>query len=136
MMMIRQNRCALRMTQWISYPLFIRGSSFGCCSVLQRVDFPDEVREVGGCFWENNMLTTVVFGRKTVKLGYEVLGGCKYVETLVIPESVTEIDDGFFSRYYGDKLGITVVTTKGSYAEEWAKNLGMPVQYNIDDYYD
>lgn len=115
---------------------FVRSSAFGCCPLLTWVKFNDECREVGGCFWDNEMLQTVIFGRKTVKLGYEVLGSCKLVETLVIPESVTEIDDGFFSRYYGDKIAITVVTTEGSYAEKWAKSLNMNVAYNIDDYYD
>ena len=65
-----------------------------------------------------------------------MFGSCKLVNTLVIPESVTEIDEGFFSRYYGDMFAITVVTAEGSYAEEWAKSLGMQVAYNIDEYYD
>ena len=82
------------------------------------------------------MLETVIFGRSTVKLGYEMFGSCKVMTTMVIPESVTEIDDGIFSRYYGEKLGITVVTTEGSYAEQWAKSLNMNVVYNIEDYYD
>ena len=114
---------------------FVRSSAFGCCYMIKTVRFNDECREVGGCFWDNSMLETVIFGRKTVKLGYEVLGSCKLVATLVIPESVTEIDEGFFSRYYGDKIAITVVTTEGSYAEKWAKSLNMQVAYNIDDYY-
>lgn len=114
---------------------FVRGSAFGCCDSLEKVHFNDECREVGGCFWENDLLSTVIFGRKTVKLGYELFGGCKHITTLVIPESVTEINDGFFSRYYGEKTGITVVTTKGSYAEKWAESNNMNVEYNIDDYY-
>ena len=97
--------------------------------MLESVVFPDSVLEVAGCFWENKYLTTVVFGENTRKLGYEVFGSCKLVQTLVIPESVTYIDEGIFSRYYGDILCITVYTTKGSYADKWAQSLGLMVSY-------
>ncbi|MBO4784051.1 MAG: hypothetical protein J5521_04840, partial [Lachnospiraceae bacterium] len=81
-------------------------------------------------------LTTVVFGRSTRYLGYEIFGGCKTLSTIVVPESVTEINDGIFSRYYGDNNAITIVCKKGSFADEWAQSLNLHVEYNIEDYYD
>ena len=112
---------------------FVRSSSLGCCDSLTKVTFPDNIFEMSGCFWDNDNLTTVVFGKSTLSLGYEMFGSCKNIRYLVIPESVQKFDDGIFSRYYGEITGITVITTAGSKAEKWAKSLDMNVSYDISD---
>ncbi len=121
----------------------IGGSAFWCCSKLKKVKLPDSVRELGagafaGCSsleeitLSNNLTSLNTFGFDAIYYG--VLYGCPKLKSVVIPKSVTTIDDyavGYnyvFIDTYDSKIekvdGFTIYGYKGTAAEEYATKNG------------
>ena len=66
-------------------------------SEITEIVFPDTLTEIPSrCMRNITTLTSVTFGKNTVKIGDYAFYGCSGLESVTIPESVTEIGDSAF----------------------------------------
>ncbi len=71
-------------------------------------------------------LTMVMIGDGTESIGIYAFRGCYALKNILIPESVTEIDDTAFDNI---EQAFTIYTTEGSYADTFAQEKGFNVRY-------
>ena len=91
----------------------------------KKVVIPDSVKYISDqAFYGNNLITSVVIPDSVVRIGKGAFGICENLSEVSIPESVTVIDDNAFSGC--DNL--TIRGNKGSYAENYAQQKGIPFQ--------
>ncbi|MBR4868321.1 MAG: leucine-rich repeat protein, partial [Clostridia bacterium] len=69
-------------------------------------------------------LTSVTIPNSVTTIGKEVFYGCKSLTSVIIGNSVTTIGDGAFVDCYR----ATFIVRKGSYAEEYVMNHGIPFE--------
>jgi len=120
---------------------------FECCESLESIEIPESVTSIGeeaflGC---TNLKSVRLLASMTM-LNKGIFSGCRELTTVKIPNSVTRIDDEAFKScvklteimipnsvtsigkevFFGAE-DVTIATSKGSYAERWAKENGYPV---------
>lgn len=103
----------------------IGSEAFKKCINLKEIILPDNLEIIGkeafaGC----KKLTNVVIPEGVTELGAYCFANCPNLNTLTIPASVTKIGVRLVGLTYKDK--ITIITPKGSYAEQYAKKNGIP----------
>lgn len=93
------------------------GTFYGCGS-LTVMALPEGVKTIGwGAFFECTSLTALIIPESVTGIGEVAFYGCSGLTSLTIPESVGHIGDLAF-----DECGDLVIrVTKGSYAEQYAK---------------
>lgn len=103
--------------------------AFDGCKALKSIVIPASVTSFDNAFSYSG-LTSVEFanGVKTISTG--AFNGCTALATVKIPASVTSIEPGAFN---GCPSGMTVVTTKGSYAYTYAVSNGFKVSTPADE---
>lgn len=97
---------------------------FGCTN-LRSVEIEGALTGIGywafgGCI----SLRSLAIPEGLKKIGFGAFYGCTNLESITIPASVKDIGDVAF--YGCDHLVIR--TPKGSYAEQWAQRVGIPVE--------
>ena len=101
------------------------GSFYGCTS-LTSVTIPSGVTSIGdNAFYNCKSLTDITIPDSVKSIGHRAFNYCTSLTSIIIPESVTSIDDNAF---FGCK-NLTIVCNKGSYAEEYAKENNIFVEY-------
>ena len=129
----------------------IENYAFYCCENLKSIRIPDSVTEIGdNAFDCCYSLKSIRISDNVTKIGEEAFRGCRTFVSVEIPDSVTEIGKGAFCHcnslesihipdsvarigydaFYGcDNL--TIRCSKESYAEEYAKEHDISVEYNM-----
>ena len=91
----------------------------------QKVVIPDRVKYISDqAFYGNNLITSVVIPDSVVRIGKGAFGMCENLSVVSIPESVTIMDNNAFSGCEN----LTIRGNKGSYAENYAQQKGIPFQ--------
>ena len=94
------------------------------CTSLTSITIPDSVTSIGyyltfsGC----TSLTSAIIGNGVTSIGHCAFSGCTSLTSITIPDSVISIDKNAFA----DCSSLTIYCFKGSYAETYAKNNGIP----------
>lgn len=97
---------------------------FGCTN-LRSVEIEGALVGIGGMAFAGCIsLQTIVFPEGLEQIGRGAFSGCYNLKSVTIPDSVREIGDNAF--FGCDDLVIR--TPAGSYAEQWAKENGVPVE--------
>ncbi len=100
--------------------------AFSCCSKLTEVILPDSLTSIGDyAFYNCTSLKTIIIPQGVTSIGNSVFSRCTSLQTITIPASVTTIND--YAFYDCDNF--TIKTTKGSYAESYAKKWNINVEY-------
>lgn len=101
----------------------IRYCAFYNSSLSGEVTLPPSVRIIhDSAFSTCKNLTIVVVNNGCTHLGYRAFGNCTALESIVLPETVREIGREAFINC----KKLTILGKEGSYAEEYAKNNGIP----------
>ena len=105
---------------------FIGESAFFECDNLVDIEIPDAVTLMGngvflGCDW----LDEIKIPSGVTSIGDYTFFGCYFLESIEIPDSVTSIGEEAF----GECFALTVKCSKGSYAETYANENSIPVEY-------
>ena len=100
-------------------------SVFAECSSLTSIKIPNSVTELGeeafsGC----SSLKSITIPNRVVKIEYQAFCDCSELVKISIPDSVIEIDTDAFANCHPD---LTIYTSAGSYAEEYARRNGIQV---------
>ena len=92
--------------------------AFLACSGLTSIVIPDSLTSINGhLFRACESLTSVIIPNSVTSIGEEAFRWCYSLSSVTIPASVTNIGEDAFDGC--DELTLTV--TKGSYAEQYAK---------------
>ena len=106
----------------------IGDSAFSTCGSLTDAILMDGVTEIGAsAFSTCRRLTHVTIPSSVTSIGYWAFEGCNSLTSLTIPANVTSIGEDAFANC-GD---LTLVVPEGSYAEQYAKENGIP--YALSD---
>jgi len=103
-----------------------------CCSSLKRVTIPGSVVKLEGSFEECSSLESIVIPEGVEYIGDRTFSGCSMLREITLPASLTGIHEEAFREYSGERggmtadnlKGITVYAPAGSYAEQWARDMG------------
>ena len=100
----------------------IADGAFCYCGSLSSIIIPNSVKSIGnsafvGCY----SLNSITIPNSVTSIGDSAFRDCGNLSSITIPKSVTSIGERVF-EYCGSLESITV--TKGSYAEQWAKDNG------------
>lgn len=92
---------------------------------FKTVILPDTVKEIwsfafSGCF----ELETVRLSASLEKINYRALFGCKNLKYIVIPENPVTLD---YMNHF-EEMNITIRSKKGSPAESYANEHGIPFE--------
>ncbi|MBR2799790.1 MAG: leucine-rich repeat domain-containing protein [Oscillospiraceae bacterium] len=99
---------------------------FEDCYDLQSITIPASVTSIGDYAFEDcYSLTSITIPDSVTRIGSSAFYGCRSLTSIIIPASVTSIGFGAFDDC--DKL--TIHTPAGSYAEQYAHENGIPVEY-------
>ncbi len=91
-------------------------AAFNCCEALTEVSIPGSVESIGEyAFSECKALSAVTIGDGVTSIGKMAFSDCKALTTLAIPASVKSIGN------YAVPDNATILTPKGSFAWNWAK---------------
>ena len=97
--------------------------TFGRCFSLTNITLPNSVTSIGDyAFSDCDELTSIIIPDGVTAIGRNAFEGCSSLSSITIPDSVTSIGDDAFTSW--NKLKIYGV--KGSYAEKYAKDNGVP----------
>ena len=111
----------------LSVTTFERGV-FSYCTSLTGIDLPDGLTCVGNdSFYGCEKLTEVVFPKSVTEIWNSVFAFCTSLRKVVIQEGVTKIGEYVF---YECK-DLTIYGRPGSYAEQFAKENGIPFEEYI-----
>lgn len=98
--------------------------AFHGCASLEEIDIPEGTEEIGyGAFYDCTALKRMVLPNSVTSIRDRAFEHCTVLEEIEIPASVTYIGLGAIPA------GTTVVTTQGSYADQWAQAQGNAVRY-------
>ena len=104
----------------------IEKEAFTQCNSLLEMEIPGSVTNIGnGAFAYCRSLKEVTIPDGVESLGETVFRQCDALVKVIIPKSVTSIDKTLF---YLTNHEITIVGEAGSYAQTFAKEIGMPFQ--------
>ena len=100
------------------------GSSvFQGCTSLREVQLPDKISEIKAWAFGNCLALEEITIPKNVKaIENFAFEGCENLKEITIPESVETMESYVFIGCEN----VCIITTKGSYAEAWAKEHGIP----------
>lgn len=101
----------------------INEAAFSRCTGLKNIIIPNSVAYIGdrAFSWCNN-LTTIIIPSGVTYIGAQVFSDCSSLTSVTIPSSVTNIHEYAFFH----STGITIHGCKGSTAEKFAKENGIP----------
>ncbi|MGG5329415.1 leucine-rich repeat domain-containing protein [Enterococcus sp. AZ163] len=102
--------------------------AFEGCQALQEIKLPANMKEVGEGIFGETGLEKVDIPDGVTKIHNMAFYKCTSLEEVTIPESVTDIHGGSNGSFI-DSPNVTIVTPKGSYAETYAKEEGIPVKH-------
>ena len=110
----------------VSFPeglVNVRYCAFYNSSLSGEVKLPPSLRVIhDSAFSACKNLTIVIIAEGCTHLGYRAFGNCTSLESIVLPETVREIGREAFINC----KKLTIFGKEGSYAEEYAKNNGIP----------
>lgn len=126
---------------------------FNRCSNLSDISFPLLLREIGeAAFRGCSSLIVVVLNEGLIKIGNAAFNDCPKLSKILIPSTVSEIEDGFnysqsdiftlhgFYQPIGKRHGVshskndnlTIYCYSGSYGLEYARKKGYPIQNAVN----
>ncbi|MGN0435368.1 MAG: leucine-rich repeat protein [Wujia sp.] len=98
---------------------------------LEELVIPDGVTEIVCCFARSTKLKELIIPEGVKVIGNSFVG-CKDM-TICVPESVSVIDDDLKMQYelftFTECSNVKLKLVEGSYADEYAKLVGIPVEY-------
>ena len=103
--------------------LNIESEAFAGCADMVSLRIPETVKSLGdGAFRDCPALTTVVIEKGLTTIGACAFAGNGALRSVTLPDSVLSIEDTAFE----DCASLTQTVAEGSYAEQYAKKLGIP----------
>ena len=103
--------------------LNIESEAFAGCADMVSLRIPETVKSLGdGAFRDCPALTTVVIEKGLTTIGACAFAGNGALRSVTLPDSVLSIEDTAFE----DCASLTLTVAEGSYAEQYAKKLGIP----------
>ena len=103
--------------------LNIESEAFAGCADIISLRIPETVKSLGdGAFRDCPALTTVVIEKGVTTIGTCAFAGNGALRSVTLPDSVLSIEDTAFE----DCASLTLTVAEGSYAEKYAKKLGIP----------
>ena len=103
--------------------LNIESEAFAGCADMVSLRIPETVKSLGdGAFRDCPALTTVVIEKGVTTIGAYAFAGNGALRSVTLPDSVLSIEDTAFE----DCASLTLTVAEGSYAEQYAKKLGIP----------
>ena len=103
--------------------LNIESEAFAGCADIISLRIPETVKSLGdGAFRDCPALTTVVIEKGLTTIGACAFAGNGALRSVTLPDSVLSIEDTAFE----DCASLTQTVAEGSYAEQYAKKLGIP----------
>ena len=103
--------------------LNIESEAFAGCADIISLRIPETVKSLGdGAFRDCPALTTVVIEEGLTTIGAYAFAGNGALRSVTLPDSVLSIEDTAFE----DCASLTLTVAEGSYAEQYAKKLGIP----------
>lgn len=105
----------------------IKDGAFMCCSDLKILTLSENLKEIGASAFnacESLQRVTLPDGVTTIK--ESAFGGCTSLEEAHIPASVTEMKGTGQSGVFANSDKVTIYAPAGSYAEQYAKDNGIP----------
>ena len=103
--------------------LNIESEAFAGCADMVSLRIPETVKSLGdGAFRDCPALTTVVIEKGVTTIGACAFAGNGALRSVTLPDSVLSIEDTAFE----DCASLTLTVAEGSYAEQYAKKLGIP----------
>ena len=105
----------------------IGDNAFNACISLTEVILPNSLRQISRyAFYGCSKLTSVKIPDGATQIGACAFLNCAELKTAIVPSSVVTIGNSAF----GDSDNLTIYGVKGSYAETYAKENGIPfVEY-------
>ena len=105
----------------------IEDSAFIGCSKLQNLTLSENLKEIQtGAFISCTSLKKVIIPDGVKIIEESAFGGCTSLEEIHISASVTEIEGVNQSGAFTDCSKLTIYAPAGSYAEQYAKDNGIP----------
>jgi hypothetical protein len=113
--------------------LKIGNCAFYGCSMLNDIRFPLSLQTIGEyAFSKCTSLNVVVLNEGLDVIGKSAFGGCKNLTKILIPSTVSEIEDDelydLFDFYKSTEPKPTIYCYAGSYGLEFARKKGYPIQ--------
>ena len=103
--------------------LNIESEAFAGCADIISLRIPETVKSLGdGAFRDCPALTTAVIEEGLTTIGACAFAGNGALRSVTLPDSVLSIEDTAFE----DCASLTLTVAGGSYAEQYAKKLGIP----------
>ena len=103
--------------------LNIESEAFAGCADIISLRIPETVKSLGdGAFRDCPALTTAVIEKGLTTIGAYAFAGNGALRSVTLPDSVLSIEDTAFE----DCASLTLTVAEGSYAEQYAKKLGIP----------
>ena len=103
--------------------LNIESEAFAGCADIISLRIPETVKSLGdGAFRDCPALTTAVIEEGLTTIGAYAFAGNSALRSVTLPDSVLSIEDTAFE----DCASLTLTVAEGSYAEQYAKKLGIP----------
>lgn len=105
--------------------------TFCGCENLQEISIPATVQEIGtDTFNRCKSLKKVEIPQGVTRIGVSAFCNCPNLESVTIPATVTEIETDAFegTEAFENCEKLTIYAPKGSYAETYAKQQGIPFQ--------
>ncbi len=101
--------------------------AFKNCESLESITIPENVTSIGDWAFDCCLsLKNVVIPNNVTRIGDWAFEGCESLEGVAIPESVTEIA---YRTFAGCKALKSIKCTKGSFADKYAKENRIRVEY-------
>ena len=105
--------------------------AFYGCERLASVTIPKGVTSIGDSAFRRSGLTSVIVPESVASIGMCAFHDCKDLVSVTIPASVTHIGKNAFYQLNISKP-LTLSVTRGSYAEQYAQENGIPYVYGAE----